>query len=441
MHKSIFFLFLGASIISFHFFIQNVSFPNTYINSIPVGLSSKQKIREILHQEKKKSVELVVKDRHYSLPLNRLGLTVNTTETLRRIFSRNTQSFPHNYIAFFRSFFTKQTYLPAIEFSNDFYQLTQQMVFDFTTKEDEIYFDERKKVLAMTSNQQKYRMDIPLFQISLIKKFGDKKLSIQPQLIKITNNQQSEQHITSLNNKLAMLYKAPVTLSIQDINEEHEITLTSNDLKDVLGASYNPITKDIKITIQENNLQQIIHAKNLSLRNTDTTININHIKNSLEKIFHDRSLGIPSDTILVSTTLKPNTNGTIADKYIEIDISQQRMYLWEKGSLLADYLVSTGLYYPTPTGKFKILNKAKNAFSDIYNVWMPYWMAIYYDPKIKAYIGIHELPYWYSGGRMQRRPREFLGTPRTGGCISLDVGIAQKVQEWADIGMPVYIFN
>lgn len=441
MHKSIFLLFLGASIISFHFLIQNVSFPNTYINSISVGLSSKQKIREILDQQKKRSVELIVKDRYYSIPLNRLGLTVNTTETLRRIFTRNTQPFPHNYLAFFNSFFTKQTYLPAIEFSSDFYHLTQQMVFDFTTKEDEIYFDDEKKVLALTSNQEKYRIDIPLFQISIIKIFGDKKLFIQPQLIKINNNQQSDQHISSLNSKLAMLYKNPVTLSVQDLNDKHDLTITSNDLKNILGVNYNPTTKDIEITVQEKNLQQIIHAKNIYLKNTDKTINITQIKNSLEKIFHDRLLGIPSNTILVSTTLKPNTDGTIATKYIEIDLSSQRMYLWEKGNIIADYVVSTGLYYPTPTGKFQILNKAKNAFSDIYNVWMPYWMAIYYDPKIKAYIGIHELPYWYSGGRIQRRPREFLGTPRTGGCISLDVGIAQKVQDWADIGMPVYIFN
>lgn len=441
MHKSISLLFLLASIIAFHFLIQNVSFPNTYINSFSVGLSSKQKIREILDQQKKSSVELIVKDRHYSLPLNRLGLTVNTTETLRRIFSRNTQPFPHNYFEFFKSFFTKQTYLPAIEFSSNFYQLTQQMVFDFTTKQDEIYFDNEKKVLAMTSNQEKYRMDIPLFQISLIKTFGNRKLLIQPQLIKITRNLRSEQHINYLNNKLEMLYKTPVILTVQDINEKHDMTITSNDLKEILEASYNPTTKDIEISIQEKNLQHVIDVKNLPLKNTDKTINITQIKNSLEKIFHDRLLGIPSNTILVSTTLKPNTNGTIADKYIEIDLSSQRMYLWEKGNLIADYVVSTGLYYPTPTGKFQILNKAKNAFSDIYNVWMPYWMAIYYDPKIKAYIGIHELPYWYSEGRIQRRPREFLGTPRTGGCISLDVGIAQKVQEWADIGMPVYIFN
>jgi len=441
MYKSIFLLFLFASIIAFHFLIQNVSFPNTYINSLSVGLSSKQKIREILDQQKERSVELIVKDRHYSLPLNRLGLTVNTTETLRRIFTRNTQPFPHNYLAFFKSFFTRQTYLPAIEFSSNFHQLTQQMVFDFTTKQDEIYFDNEKKVLAMISNQEKYRINIPLFQISLIKTFGDKKLLIQPQLIKITRDLKSEQHITSLNSKLEMLYKTPVTLSIQDINEKYDMTISSNDLKEILEASYNPTTKDIEISIQEKNLQQVIDVKNLSFKSTDKTINITQIKNYLEKIFHDRLIGIPSNTILVATTLKPNTNGTIADKYIEIDLSSQRMYLWEKGNVIANYVVSTGLYYPTPTGKFQILNKAKNAFSDIYNVWMPYWMAIYYDPKIKAYIGIHELPYWYSGGRIQRRPREFLGTPRTGGCISLDVGIAQKVQEWADIGMPVYIFN
>jgi lipoprotein-anchoring transpeptidase ErfK/SrfK len=100
------------------------------------------------------------------------------------------------------------------------------------------------------------------------------------------------------------------------------------------------------------------------------------------------------------------------------------------------------LYYPTPPGHYQILNKAKNAFSDIYYVYMPYWMAFYLDPKINAYLGIHELPYWVTNdGQQIRRPRDFLGSPHTGGCISLDVGIAEKVYNWAEVGTKVEIYE
>jgi len=137
----------------------------------------------------------------------------------------------------------------------------------------------------------------------------------------------------------------------------------------------------------------------------------------------------------------PNTDGSKAHKYIEVDISQQKLYLFEHGILKRSYSVSTGLEYPTPTGTFYIYNKNPNAYSSIYHVWMAYWLGFYLDPHLKASIGIHELPYWYVSGVKKFRPRDFIGSPHTGGCIALDIGKAQEVYMFADIGTPVYIFN
>jgi len=132
----------------------------------------------------------------------------------------------------------------------------------------------------------------------------------------------------------------------------------------------------------------------------------------------------------------------LASRYIEVDISQQTMYFFDNGNLLRTYKISSGLYYPTPQGHFKIINKALDAYSDIYNVWMPYWIAFYYGEDINAYFGIHELPYWYTGdGEKKQRPRDFLGSPHTGGCISLDIGVAQEVYNMSYVGMDVYVFE
>ena len=136
------------------------------------------------------------------------------------------------------------------------------------------------------------------------------------------------------------------------------------------------------------------------------------------------------------------THGEIAERYIEINISQQKMYLFYRGNLVNSYPVSTGLYYPTPVGRFQIMNKALEGYSDIFNVYMPYWMAFYYGwaGGQDAYFGIHELPYWYVGQERKQRPREFLGSPHTGGCVSLDIGAAKEVYDFSYVGMDVVIF-
>jgi lipoprotein-anchoring transpeptidase ErfK/SrfK len=137
----------------------------------------------------------------------------------------------------------------------------------------------------------------------------------------------------------------------------------------------------------------------------------------------------------------PNTNGEKAAAYIEIDLSAQKLYLFQKGSLVKSYRISSGRDFPTPVGQFKILNKSLSAFSWRYNVYMPYWMAFYYHPIIKSYFGIHELPYFFKSGEIVRRPRINIGTPATGGCVALDIGQAREVYEFAEIGTPVYIFE
>lgn len=107
------------------------------------------------------------------------------------------------------------------------------------------------------------------------------------------------------------------------------------------------------------------------------------------------------------------------------------------------FKASTGLYYPTPIGKFTILNKAVNAFSSIYNVWMPYWMAFSYGSDVNAYFGIHELAYAEptNGATPLPIPQTAVNEPSTGGCVALAHQDAKEVYAFADIGTPVVIFQ
>ncbi len=61
---------------------------------------------------------------------------------------------------------------------------------------------------------------------------------------------------------------------------------------------------------------------------------------------------------------------------------------------------------------------------------MPFWMNFY-----RGY-GIHELPYWPNG---YREGEDHLGMPVSHGCVRLGIGNAEKLFNWAEIGIPVYI--
>lgn len=136
----------------------------------------------------------------------------------------------------------------------------------------------------------------------------------------------------------------------------------------------------------------------------------------------------------------PNSSGELANKYLEIDISQQKMYFFIGGSVYKEYNISTGNYYPTPVGQYKIMNKAPKAYSDIFGVWMPYWMAFNYAEDIGAYLGIHELPYVLGNdGERTYRFGYYIGRKMTGGCVAMEPKDSKEIYNLSEVGMLINI--
>lgn len=122
-----------------------------------------------------------------------------------------------------------------------------------------------------------------------------------------------------------------------------------------------------------------------------------------------------------------------AGKYIDIDLAIQIMTIFEDGTALDAYPVSTGKPgMETPKGEYAIRNKADRPWSAAYGLYMPYWMALVPDGKF----GIHELPEWPGG---YKEGANHLGVPVSHGCVRLGVGPAKRVFDWADIGTPVIV--
>lgn len=123
------------------------------------------------------------------------------------------------------------------------------------------------------------------------------------------------------------------------------------------------------------------------------------------------------------------------DKFILVDQSEQRAYIYEDGELLWEFVVSTGEPgRATANGTFFIQNKIPNAYASTWNLQMPYWLGIYWAGPLQN--GFHALPIMADGSVLWDG---WLGTRVSYGCVILSNEDAETLYNWAEIGTEVEI--
>jgi lipoprotein-anchoring transpeptidase ErfK/SrfK len=123
---------------------------------------------------------------------------------------------------------------------------------------------------------------------------------------------------------------------------------------------------------------------------------------------------------------QPNPDPGTSGRWIDIDLSEQRLRAYEGNTVVLNVLVSTGIArYPTPTGRFAIRTKVRSQTMSGPGYYLPgvQWVMYFY----KAY-AIHGT-YWHNN----------FGRPMSHGCINLTNADAQFMYNWASIGTPVVI--
>ena len=144
-------------------------------------------------------------------------------------------------------------------------------------------------------------------------------------------------------------------------------------------------------------------------------------------IVEDTPVPTPAPTDEAAPTAKPSNppvgNGV---RWIEVNLSEQRLYAWEGDAMVGSFLVSTGTWaYPTVTGTYSIWNKTRiQAMSGpgYYLPDVPYVMYFYQD------YGIHGT-YWHNN----------FGTPMSHGCVNMTIPDAEWLYNWASYGTVVQV--
>lgn len=142
------------------------------------------------------------------------------------------------------------------------------------------------------------------------------------------------------------------------------------------------------------------------------------------------SLAQPAYTLAQSQTIAT----AVADlkysgkRWIEIDLSAQRLYAWEGDKQVYAVIVSTGkVSTPTPPGVFAIQSRHRYARMQGYDYDLPdvpYTMYYYRGYAIHG-------AYWHNR----------FGTPVSHGCTNVAVNHAQWLFNWASIGTPVVVHD
>lgn len=283
-------------------------------------------------------------------------------------------------------------------------------------------------MLESISSPQDYIIDLEVLKVNIKNRTKESGLSFAPEY-KLRDRYTT--NLADFNNQLNYAYRNPLNISIKDGGEFTDITLDASLLRQII----RPVSTDLvhPLDVDKNVLisylterltpkQKVYFNPTVAYRNTKNALNARFMGNSTPVV-----LGVDDG---------PTTSGELSDRYLEVDLSQQKMYFFINHNLYKEYRVSTGAEYPTPVGKYHILNKADKAFSDIYNVWMPYWMGFKYASDIGAYLGIHEIAYAVdSKGKPVYRHGYYIGEMMTGGCIAMEPKDSREIYNLSEVGM------
>ncbi len=128
----------------------------------------------------------------------------------------------------------------------------------------------------------------------------------------------------------------------------------------------------------------------------------------------------------------------VENKRIVINMSQQRVWVYEDGQVKWEWPASTGIDdSPTAPGVFQIQTHEPNAYASNWDLWMPNFMGIYRPvPTADFMNGFHGFPTRNGSTLLWTGD---LGHQVTYGCILLSSENASLLYDWAEEGVVVEI--
>lgn len=141
-----------------------------------------------------------------------------------------------------------------------------------------------------------------------------------------------------------------------------------------------------------------------------------------------------NQTMQVEVAAYKTVNMSSYDKWIEVDLGQQRLIAYEKSKPVMNVLIASGVNkYPTVTGEYSIYLKVRSqtmtggsrADGSFYNLPNVEWVNYFYQDY-----AIHGA-YW----------RKVFGVPGSHGCVNMTNADAEFIYNWAPLGTKVIVHS
>jgi len=401
--------------------------PNTYLSQMNISFWPKPLVRSFLEKKNNENLIVIADGRETTTSYKALDITLKVDQTMENLNVKSISGLLTKWLSSSRTTVIQ----PVFEFGEDFENRVSEFFPIRPLTNESTDFDNDSGLMTYSVTERKARVDPVELQVKLITFSYTRKKPIIVEMINVSSD--LEKQISKINSNLKRTYSKPLELTIQ--GKKQKISIEPRGISKLLEIETKDLYKTVNLSINKNRVSQLLADNGLDSISTEWAARV--IGDSLTQ----RYKGGKPEPLVLGADSGPNTDGKIAETYIEVDLSQQKMFFFEKGNLFKSYAVSTGLNYPTPIGSYKIMNKLPMGFSNIFHVWMPWWMAFEYRDDIGAYLGIHELPYKLVEGQKVYRFGNYIGSKKTGGCIALSPGNSKEVYDKSFPGMDVFVYQ
>jgi len=155
------------------------------------------------------------------------------------------------------------------------------------------------------------------------------------------------------------------------------------------------------------------------------------VKKDAIAIFNNQRLAAPNIALTEKDT-RPVVLGTDTndeEKHIYVDLTSQTLYAFEGKELFMQTLISSGKWFPTPTGDFTIWVKLRSTRmsggtgDDYYNLPNVPYVMFFYNQEVSKSTGfsLHGT-YWHNN----------FGHPMSHGCVNMKTSDVAKLYDWAN---------
>lgn len=311
-------------------------------------------------------------------------------------------------------------------------------------------------ILVITTMLSIYFKMIDDFNKATFKLNGEETITIEvgkeykePGYIAIVNQKDKEKDvkvISNLNVNAIGEYEISYTLDFNKIKKQKELKRkvkvidTTPPVLTIEGKT--KITKQVGDNFKVPNYKAIDNIDGNITKKVKVTSNVNTkkagkytIKYSVEDSSGNNTNKIINVTVTEKTkpkyTYPKNEKSNYKGTFIEVSIAMQTLKYYQNDRLVLKSNVVTGINNTTPTGTYKVINKARNTTlrGKDYASFVYYWIAF----KGTAY-GLHDATWRSSfGGKIYK-------TNGSHGCINMPYYNAQQLYSMVTIGTPVYIY-